>query len=99
MALKPGTRMGGRGCPGCGSHDTEGLGKGGAQWCHTCNHRWMPCTPGCRGYRLDVHDKDGPKLIGCKDCGVADKLVQFWPEAWRAMANRLGSRKLDAIEE
>jgi hypothetical protein len=34
-----------------------------------------------------------------KECGVPDKIVQYWPEAWRAMANRLAQRKLDAIVE
>jgi hypothetical protein len=98
MALKAGTRMGGRGCPSCGSHDTEGLGKGGAQWCLTCNHRWAPCTPGCRGYRLDIRASDGPVIIGCKDCGVPDRFARVWPEAWRAMANRLSEKKLDAVD-
>lgn len=97
MSVKAGTRIGGRGCPSCGSHDTEGIGKGGAHWCHTCNHRWLPCTPGCRGYRLDPHAKGGPEIVGCAQCGVSNKMARLWPEAWRAMAHRLAANKLDAV--
>lgn len=97
MSLRRGTRIGGRGCPTCGSHDTEGFGRGGAQWCHSCDHRWTPCTPGCRGYRLDLRVRSGPEITGCPECGVPDKVARRWPEAWRAMANRLGVEKMEAI--
>lgn len=98
MALRKGTRIGGRGCPTCGSHDTEGIGKGGVQWCHACNHRWQPCAPGCRGYRLDIRATDGPAIIGCSECGVPDTTARRWPEAWRAMAHRLTADKMEQLE-
>ena len=98
MSFPTGHRKGGRGCPSCGSHDTEGLERG-IHWCMTCNHRWMPCTPGCRGYRLDMHAPEGPIVIGCAECGVPNKTARFWPEAHRALANRLTSKRLDAVVE
>jgi hypothetical protein len=97
MPVARGKRIGGRGCPACGSHDTEGLGRSGAQWCNTCAHRWLPCSPGCRGYRLYFDDEKVPYIAGCEDCGVPDKVARQWPEAWRAMAHRLDSKKLEAI--
>jgi len=57
----------------------------------------MPCSPGCRGYRLDVHAKGGPQIVGCSGCGVPDEIARLWPEAWRAMANRITSKKLEAL--
>jgi hypothetical protein len=100
MALKTGTRIGGRGCVACGSHNTEGHGKAGSQWCNTCGHKWLPCQPGCRGYHLDIRDKRGPIIKGCPECGVPDHIALWWPEAWRAMSLRLGEvrDKLDAVE-
>lgn len=90
-------RIGGRGCPACGSHNTEGLGPAGAQWCITCHHRWIPCSPGCRGYQLDVDHADGPQIVGCRGCGVPDKLARMWPETYRAMMYRLGGSKLERL--
>lgn len=91
-------RIGGRGCPSCGSHDTEGLGKTGAQWCISCSHRWIPCSYHCRGYRLDVDSNpEHPCIKGCPDCGVPDRIAWKWPEAWRAMALQLDSNKLKPI--
>lgn len=95
---RPGTRIGGRGCPQCGSHDTEGLGRGGVQWCHSCDHRWFPCSPGCRGYRLEVDPNADPRIIGCPGCGVPDGIARLWPESWRAMAYRLDGKKLDSLK-
>lgn len=92
-------RIGGRGCPGCGSHNTENLTTAGVQWCVTCHHRWIPCTTGCRGYRLDLHAPDGPQIIGCRECGVPDKIARQWPEAWRLGMYRLAGKKLEALTE
>ena len=97
MALKTGTRVGGRGCPSCGSHNTEGLGRGAVQWCHTCDHRWQPCSPGCKGYEFELDLPDGPQIIGCVKCGVPDRIARQWPEAYRAIAKLLDGRKLEAI--
>jgi len=90
-------RIGGRGCPGCGSHDTDGFPKTGVAFCHTCSHRWQVCRPGCRGYALNVEAKGGPAIEGCGDCGVPDRIARLWPEAWRAMAKRLDAAKLEAV--
>lgn len=96
MSRAKGEARGGRGCPNCGSHNTENLGRGAYQWCHDCNHRWVPCAPGCRGYRLDMQE---PKIIGCPDCGVPDNVARFWPEAWRAVANKLALSKRDELND
>jgi len=95
----PGKRIGGRGCPACGSHDTEALTTAGAQWCVTCHHRWIPCSAGCRGYRMDMRAPEGPMIIGCKDCGVPDKVARMWPEAYRTMMYRLSGKKLESLVE
>jgi hypothetical protein len=94
----PGERApyGGRGCGACGSHNTEGLGSTGVQWCHACNHRWTPCRPGCRGFECVL--KPLPKLKGCGGCGVPDHVAQQWPEAWRQMAKRLDVLKRAELE-
>lgn len=102
MSIAAGVRMGGRGCPSCGSHDTEGIGKGGAQWCLSCHHRWVPCQSYCRGYRVEVpgprEDRThGPKVRGCPECGVPDKIARWWPEAWRAVASELAKLKLEPV--
>jgi hypothetical protein len=85
-------RIGGRGCPACGSHDTEGLARTGAQWCMSCNHRWLPCSAHCRGYELHF-SKTGPEIRGCKSCGVPDKIATWWPEAYRALSLKLATVK------
>ena len=93
--------MGGRGCPRCGSHDTWGLGRSGAQVCEACDYRWIPCTDQyCRGYRTGLEPL--PYIFGCPDCdrehdGVPDRVVQFWPEAHRALARKLDETKLDSV--
>lgn len=63
------------------------------QVCDACDYRWIPCGDQyCRGYRVRL---DGvPSIIGCPDCdkehgGVRDDIVQWWPEAWRAVARKL----------
>lgn len=89
-------RIGGRGCPGCGSHDTENVSRDGMTWCNTCQHRWVPCVPGCRGYGLDL-ESTPPEIRGCVKCGVPDAIARCWPEAWRLMALRLDGRKLDPV--
>jgi len=91
-------RIGGRGCPSCGSHDTEGVSRAGIQVCISCAHRWFPCSPGCRGYRLEP-DADPPRIIGCPDCGVPDRIAWQWPEAWRGMMYRLAGRKLESLTD
>ncbi len=97
-STKPTKRLGGRGCPSCGTHDTEGLGRAGTvHWCNGCGHKWFPCTPGCRGYALDVNSKAGPQVIGCADCGVPDRIARHWPESHRALANRLDGKRLEAV--
>lgn len=100
MPVESGTKMGGRGCPNCGGHNTEGVGrtsdgKPGVKWCITCRHRWHPCEASCRGYRLNMKGKEGPMIIGCPKCGVPDRFARSWPEAYRAMANEL--QKLKAL--
>lgn len=90
---KKNQRIGGRGCPSCGSHDTEGLTNSGAQWCMTCNHRWVPCARHCRGYSIEYDHPDGPKIRGCKECGVPDKIARWWPEAYRMIGVELGKHK------
>lgn len=93
MSMAVGKRKGGRGCPKCGSHDTESFSRGGSvNWCNSCDHRWKPCKAGCRGYRLD-EDSPEPLIFGCPDCGVPDLIARRWPEAWRAMAGRLDDEK------
>lgn len=92
--------MGGRGCPECGSHDTEGLGRAGtAVWCNGCGYKWFPCTPGCRGYQLVLDADGGPTVEGCKECGVPSRIARHWPEAYRALANRLDGKRLEPVTE
>jgi hypothetical protein len=93
--LLPMARIGGRGCPGCGSHNTQGLTRAGAQWCNTCNHKWVPCTTTCRGWVLDLRHPDGPTVFGCERCGVPTRVARTWPEVWRDLAYKLDGRKLE----
>lgn len=94
MAFGKGKKLGGRGCGACGSHDTENMGRAGtASWCNTCGHKWIPCRPGCRGYEFDMTAKSGPVVIGCAGCGVPDRIARNWPEAHRALANRLAAQQ------
>lgn len=106
MARVKGMRIGGSGCPKCGGHNTErgphaGKGLGYIRWCNTCAHRWQPCEPGCRGYKLFVPGAAGfsskrgdvPAIRGCPDCGVPDKVAAYWPEAYRAMAVAMDKHK------
>jgi hypothetical protein len=44
-----------------------------------------------------VRAKGGPEIIGCRECKVPDKIARLWPEAWRAMANRLAVDKLEQL--
>lgn len=92
-------RVGGRGCPKCGSHDTEGFKNGGAQWCLTCEYRWIPCSPGCRGYQLDLSADEGPQVVGCDGCGVPNRIARNWPETHRALAKVLDGKKLEPVGE
>ena len=88
-------RIGSRGCPNCGSHNTEGLrGERVVYWCRTCRHRWFPCEPRCRGYKTRLDAKDGPMVVGCAGCGVPDRIARGWPEAYRALA-----RELDFVKQ
>lgn len=89
---EPKKRIGSRGCPACGSHNTEGVKSAGVYWCITCRHRWEPHAPHCRGYVLEM--KPVPQIKGCSACGVPDKIARWWPEAYRAMA-----RELDGIKQ
>ena len=89
-------RIGGRGCPNCGSHATQGLSRAGAWWCETCDHRWVPCLPNCRGWEYDMRHPDGPLVIGCVACGVPNRVARTWPEAWRELAKKLDGHKLEA---
>lgn len=87
-------RIGSRGCPNCGGHNTEGLrGAGVVYWCRACRHRWFPCEARCRGYRVWMDAPTGPTVIGCTRCGVPDRVARFWPEAYRAL-----SRELDTLK-
>ncbi len=96
-------RLGGRGCPKCGSHHTDSLrtrdGTVAAQFCYKCEYRWLPCTKGCRGYRLDMRAKGGPAIIGCRGCEVPDEVARQWPEAYRAMAKALDDRKSEDLPQ
>ncbi len=89
-------RIGARGCPACGSHDTAGLSGRGAQWCSSCGHRWAPCRPHCRGYVLDT-SSEVPAIRGCRDCGVSDRIARWWPEAYRAMSLELANAKMEPV--
>ncbi len=84
-------RIGSRGCPNCGSHNTEGVKAQGVYWCVVCRHRWSPCSNHCRGYTLEM--KPNPAIRGCPGCGVPDRVAAYWPEAYRAMA-----RELDVVK-
>jgi hypothetical protein len=92
---KPVVRGLSRGCPRCGSHNTDALrvrsGKLGAMWCRTCENRWLPCeTPYCKGFAIEMHGPDGYPLInGCRGCGVPDHIARRWPEAYRAVYRML----------
>lgn len=65
--------------------------------CDACDYRWIPCSDQyCRGYR--VVTENAPGIIGCPDCdkehgGVRSSVVQWWPEAWRAVARKLDDRE------
>src|SRR5262245_21365619 len=100
MAIEEGTRLGGRGCPRCGRHDTEGVPKHGVQWCLACTWRWTPCSTYCRGYRVEVGKwPEEPKIMGCVECGVPNRIARWWPEAWRAMAVSLAKFKMDPLTD
>lgn len=92
-------RIGGRGCPNCGSHDTEGLSRRGAWWCLSCDHKWAPHSSSCRGWALDLRHPGGPTVIGCPECGVPDRVARTWPEAHRDLAKALDGRKLEPTVE
>lgn len=95
------SRIGGRGCPNCGSHLTNSLGAGGAQWCDACDYRWVAHSPSCRGYVVDVGTpQTEPQILGCPLCGVPDRFARRWPEAYRAMARALdASKRTDVLGE
>ena len=97
---RAGYKIGSKGCPSCGSHDTDHLRVAGAQWCNTCGHRWVPCdTAFCRGYEIDITG-EFPEIRGCKGCGVPTRIARWWPEAHRAVYRALLERdKLEAIED
>jgi hypothetical protein len=97
ISRTPKTRIGGRGYPLCGSHDTERFHNAGAQWCNCCNHKWVPCQPHCRGYSVDL-DYGPPFIRGCDDCGVPDRIAQRWPEGYRSVSFALAGKKLDPID-
>ena len=86
---------GGRGCPDCGTHSTKLLGKT-EQICMECGRTWQPCAPFCRGY-LDTGHAEGPTVHGCERCEVPTRFARSWPEAWRALARELDSRKLEPV--
>ncbi len=92
-------RIGSRGCPNCGGHNTEGLRGDGRSvyWCRTCRHRWFPCRPHCRGYALALDAPTGPEVRGCDECGVPTVVARGWPEAYRSLANELGRLKKRAL--
>lgn len=90
-------RRGSRGCPNCGSHNTEGAKAQGIYWCVTCRHRWEPCTPFCRGYKLIM--SPAPHIQGCQLCGVPDRVAAYWPEAYRAMAMELDGLKKSQLPQ
>lgn len=89
-------RIGGRGCPRCGSHDTESLARRGVWACLTCGGHWTPCSTACRGWLCDIHAPEGPAIVGCAECGVPDRVARTWPEAWRDLAKHLDGRKMAA---
>jgi hypothetical protein len=68
--------------------------------CDSCSYRWIPCGDQyCRGYRVSI---DPPGISGCPECdeahgGVSDKVVAYWPEAYRALARRLDNTKLESV--
>jgi hypothetical protein len=96
---RAGKKIGSKGCPACGSHNTESINYGGAQWCNACGYRWAPCdTPHCRGYEIDLGG-DVPVIRGCKGCGVPDRIARWWPEAYRAIHKVLLDRKLKEMED
>lgn len=70
------------------------------QCCDACDYRWVPCSDQyCRGYRVEV---EPPGVRGCPDCdkehgGVPLHVVQFWPEAYRALAKHLDHFKLESV--
>lgn len=94
-------RIGGRGCPSCGGHNTDSLrtrdGSIAAQFCYNCEFKWLPCSPGCRGYSLEMDTPAGPMIRGCVGCKVPDTVARTWPEAYRAMARVLDARKLEGL--
>lgn len=38
-----------------------------------------------------MNPKTGPVVVGCEGCKVPDRIARQWPEAHRALANRLSS--------
>ena len=94
---RAGKRIGGKGCPSCGSHDTDFLRASGTQWCSACDHKWTPCgTPYCKGFEVDVSG-EFPTIRGCRSCGVPDRIARWWPEAYRAVYKALGGKKLEEL--
>jgi hypothetical protein len=96
-----GKKMGGRGCPKCGGFNTDRLSKTkrGLNVCYECEHRWVPCSDGCRGFVLDTERKSGPAIMGCRYCEVPDAIARTWPNAWRAMARILDDWKRATLPE
>lgn len=94
-------RIGGKGCPACGSHKTNPVLKGREIICRTCGHDWEPCSLECRGYAFDLRDPEGPCVIGCKECGTPDAIARTWPEAHIALGKEVFKNvdKLDATLE
>jgi hypothetical protein len=82
-------KIGGRGCPRCGSHNTDGFQRSGVQRCGTCEFKWTPCERTCRGWKLSMRDVEGPCVIGCRNCGVPNRVARTWPEAYNALAREL----------
>lgn len=96
---KAGKRIGGKGCPSCGSHNTESINYGREMQCDTCGNRWEPCdTPYCRGYEIDIGG-DAPTIRGCRGCGVPDRVARWWPEAYRAIHRELIKKKGAEMED